>query len=143
MSSSSGRLPVSVLATREIALIGVALLAAAIALAVTAQTRHHAKAGPKPVGDYIALAGSSGPQAFGRKTACGGVITSATEGVSHPTLPCGVRIFIRFHGQTLLVPVIDRGPYTQGREFDLTDALARRVGLRGVQEIHWSFAEAG
>jgi len=41
------------------------------------------------------------------------------------------------------VPVIDRGPYTQGREFDLTDALARRVGLRGVQEIHWSYAEAG
>ena len=94
-------------------------------------------------GDYLALAGSSGPAAFGRKTACGGVITSETEGVAHPTLPCGVRIFITFHGHTVLVPVVDRGPYTQGREFDLTDALARRVGLRGVQEIHWSYAEAG
>jgi peptidoglycan lytic transglycosylase len=70
------------------------------------------------------------------------VITSATEGVAHPTLPCGVRIFITFHGHTVLVPVVDRGPYTQGREFDLTDALARRVGLRGVQEIHWSYARA-
>lgn len=143
MSSSPGRLPVSVLATREIALVGVALLAAAIALAVTAQTRHHTKTGPQAVGNYVALAGSSGPEAFGRKTACGGVITSATEGVAHPTLPCGVRIFITFHGHTVLVPVVDRGPYSQGREFDLTDALARRVGLRGVQEIHWSYAGAG
>lgn len=131
------------LATREIALLALALLGGAIALAVTAQTRHHTASGPKPVGSYVALAGSSGPQAFGRKTACGGVITSATEGVAHPTLPCGVRVFITFHGHTVLVPVVDRGPYTQGREFDLTDALARRVGLRGVQEIHWSYAEAG
>jgi hypothetical protein len=143
MPSPSTRLPVSVLATREIALGGLAILAGAIALAVAAQTRHHTPTGPKPVGDYLALAGSSGPEAFGRKTACGGVITGATEGVAHPTLPCGVRIFITFHGTTVLVPVVDRGPYTQGREFDLTDALARRVGLRGVQDIHWSYAEAG
>jgi rare lipoprotein A (RlpA)-like double-psi beta-barrel protein len=143
MPSTSGRLPVSVLATREIALGGAAILAGAIALAVTAQTRHHTTTGPRPVGSYIALAGSSGPAAFGRKTACGGVITSATEGVAHPTLPCGARIFITYRGHTVLVPVVDRGPYTQGREFDLTDALARRVGLRGVQEVHWSFAEAG
>jgi rare lipoprotein A (peptidoglycan hydrolase) len=143
MPSPSGRLPVSVLATRQIALGGAAILAGAIALAVTAQTRHHTTNGPKPVGSYVALAGSSGPAAFGRKTACGGAITSATEGVAHPTLPCGVRIFITYHGHTVLVPVVDRGPYTQGREFDLTDALARRVGLRGVQEVHWSFAEAG
>ena len=131
------------LATREIGLGALALLAGAIALAVSAQTRHHTSTGPKPVGNYLALAGSSGPAAFGRKTACGGVITNETEGVAHPTLPCGVRIFFTFHGHTVLVPVIDRGPYTQGREFDLTDALARRVGLRGVQEIHWSYAEAG
>ncbi|HST14111.1 MAG TPA: septal ring lytic transglycosylase RlpA family protein [Gaiellaceae bacterium] len=143
MPSTSGRLPVSVLATREIALGGLAILAGAIALAVAAQTRHHTTTGPTPVGNYVALAGSSGPRAFGRKTACGGVITSATEGVAHPTLPCGVRIFITFDGHTVLVPVVDRGPYTQGREFDLTDALARRVGLQGVQEIHWSYAEAG
>jgi rare lipoprotein A (peptidoglycan hydrolase) len=131
------------LAVREIALGGLALLAAAAALAVTAQTRHHAKTGPQPVGSYVALAGSSGAAAFGRKTACGGVITQDTEGVAHPTLPCGARIFVTFHGHTVLVPVVDRGPYTAGRQFDLTDALARRLGLSGVQEIHWSYARAG
>jgi rare lipoprotein A (peptidoglycan hydrolase) len=131
------------LTVREIALAGLALLAAAVALAVTAQTRHHAEAGPQPVGSYVALAGSSGAGAFGRKTACGGVIAQDTQGVAHPTLPCGARIFVSFHGHTVLVPVVDRGPYTAGRQFDLTDALARRLGLSGVQEIHWSYARAG
>jgi rare lipoprotein A (peptidoglycan hydrolase) len=131
------------LAVRELSLAGLALLAAAIALAVVAQTRHRAKTGPQPVGSYVALAGSSGAAAFGRKTACGGVITQDTEGVAHPTLPCGARIFVTFHGHTVLAPVVDRGPYTRGRQFDLTDALARRLGLSGVQEIHWSYARAG
>ena len=131
------------LAVREIALGGLALLAAATALAVTAQSRHHTPTGPQPEGSFVALAGSSGPEAFGRKTACGGVITADTEGISHPTLPCGARIFITFDHHTVLVPVVDRGPYEAGRQFDLTDALARRVGLSGVQEVHWSYARAG
>jgi rare lipoprotein A (peptidoglycan hydrolase) len=38
--------------------------------------------------------------------------------------------------------VIDRGPTVPGREFDLTPALARRLGLTGVQSIHWSYAGA-
>ena len=130
------------LGVREVALAGLALLAAAIAIAVVNQTRDHTDTTPEPVGNYLALAGSSGAEAFGRKTACGGKITPETEGVAHPTLPCGARIFITFHHHTVLVQVIDRGPYQAGREFDLTDALARRVGLSGVQEIHWAYARA-
>lgn len=131
------------LAVREIALAGLALLAAAISLAVTAQTRSSNRSGPEQEGSFVALAGSSGPAAFGRRTACGGVIRPDTEGVSHPTLPCGARIFISYGGKTVLVQVIDRGPYVPGRQFDLTDALARRLGLHGVQEIHWSYARTG
>ena len=131
------------LAVREIALAGLALLAAAVSLAVTAQTRHKDNKSPQPEGSYVALAGSSGPAVFGHSTACGGVLGPDTVGVAHPTLPCGVRIFIRFHGQTVLTQVVDRGPYTPGRQFDVTDALARRLGLRGVQQVHWSYARAG
>ena len=131
------------LAVREVALAALALLAAAAALAVTAQTRDKPDTGPQPVGSFAALAGSSGPAAFGRSTACGGVLRPDTEGVAHPTLPCGVRIFIAFHGTTVLTQVVDRGPYVPGRQFDLTDALARRLGLHGVQQIHWSYARAG
>jgi rare lipoprotein A len=131
------------LAVREIALAGLALLAAAVALAVTAQTRDTDSSSPQPEGSFVALAGSSGPAAFGRRTACGGIIHQDTEGVAHPTLPCGVRIFITYRGKTVLTQVIDRGPYVPGRQFDVTDALARRLGLRNVQTIHWSYARTG
>ena len=134
---------VRTLAWREVALAGLALLAGAVALAVVAQTRHHTRTGPEAEGSFVALAGSSGPAAFGRHTACGGVITQQTEGISHPTLPCGVRIFVTFQEKTVLAPVVDRGPYEGGRQFDLTDALARRLGLSGVQPVHWSYARTG
>jgi rare lipoprotein A len=130
------------LAQREVALAGLALLAVAISLAVTSQTHTSSSNTPQREGSYVALAGSSGPAAFGRRTACGGVIRPETIGVSHPTLPCGARVFITYHGQTVLVQIIDRGPFVPGRQFDLTDALARRLGLRGVQEIHWAYARS-
>jgi rare lipoprotein A len=131
------------LAQREIALAGLALLAGVLSLAVTKQARDSTGTAPQPEGSYTALAGSSGPAAFGRRTACGGILHPDTQGVSHPTLPCGARIFLSFHGMRVLTQVVDRGPYVPGRQFDLTDALARRVGLRGVQQIHWSYARAG
>jgi rare lipoprotein A len=130
------------LAQTEVALAGLALLAVAASLAVTAQTRKSSTKTPQPEGSYVARAGSSGPAAFGRRTACGGVIHPETVGVSHPTLPCGARVFITFHGQTVLAQVVDRGPFVPGRQFDLTDALARRLGLSGVQEIHWAYARS-
>jgi rare lipoprotein A len=131
------RLP---LPAREIGLAGLALLAAVVVLAAVRQFHHARKTGAQPVGSFVAYAGSSGPAAFGRKTACGGVLRPDSEGVAHPTLPCGARIFIVFHGKTVLTQVVDRGPYKPGRQFDVTDALARRLGLSGVQLIHWSYA---
>jgi rare lipoprotein A (peptidoglycan hydrolase) len=130
------------LAQREVALAGLALLAGAVSLAVTAQTRHRSPTTPTQEGSFLALAGSRGPAAFGRRTACGGVIRPDTVGVSHPTLPCGARVFITYNGTTVLTQVIDRGPFTPGRQFDLTDALARRLGLRSVQAIRWGYARS-
>ena len=66
-----------------------------------------------------------------------------TDGIAHPTLPCGARIFVTYDGTTVLTQVVDRGPYAPGRQFDLTDALARRLGLRGVQTVEWSYAARG
>jgi rare lipoprotein A (peptidoglycan hydrolase) len=129
-------------ALRELALAAVALLAVVGALAVTERTRSHTDTSPQPEGSYRALAGSGGPAVYGRRTACGGVLRSDTVGVAHPTLPCGARIFVTYEGTTVLTQVIDRGPYEGGRQFDLTDALARRLGLRGVQTIEWAYARA-
>ena len=96
--------------------------------------------GQEAVGSFTALAGAAGEGEIGRRTACGGVLTPDTEGNAHPTLPCGARIFITFDGKTVLAQVVDRGPYRGGRQFDVTPALARRLGLHGVQLVHWSYA---
>lgn len=126
---------------RLIALAAVGLLAGVVAIAATSAGRDDSSDLPAHSGDYTARAGSSGPGAVGRRTACGGVLRADTEGVAHPVLPCGARIYISFGGMDVLTQVVDRGPYVPGREFDLTDALARRLGLRGVQDIHWSYAQ--
>lgn len=130
-------------AVRELALAGIALLAAVAVLAVSEHTNGHATTTPQPEGSYTALAGSMGPAAFGRRTACGGVLHPDTIGLGHPTLPCGARVFITYKGTTVLAQVVDRGPFETGRQFDLTDALARRLGLRGVKTIHWAYARIG
>jgi peptidoglycan lytic transglycosylase len=116
-----------------------ALLAAVVALALTSGRGHESTLSPA-VGSYTALAGSSGVAAYGHRTACGQILGPKTEGVAHPVLPCGVKLYVTYQHSHVLTQVIDRGPYVSGREFDLTDALARRLGLTGVQRIHWSYA---
>ncbi|HZQ16882.1 MAG TPA: septal ring lytic transglycosylase RlpA family protein [Gaiellaceae bacterium] len=131
------------LAVRGLALAGASLLAAVAALAVTAQLHHHRSASPEQVGSFTALAGSAGSSAIGKRTSCGGVIGPDTEGIAHPTLPCGARIYISYRGRTVIAQVIDRGPYHGGRQMDLTVPLANRLGLVGVQTVQWSYARTG
>ncbi len=73
----------------------------------------------------------------GGSLACGGSLTSATMGVANKTLPCGTLITLRYDGRTVRVPVVDRGPYVAGREFDLTEATKNALGFAGVGEV-WS-----
>ncbi len=63
------------------------------------------------------------------RTACGIRFRPGTLGVAHKTLPCGTRVTFSYHGTTIVLPVIDRGPYVAGREWDLTIAAARAIGL--------------
>jgi rare lipoprotein A len=67
--------------------------------------------------------------------ACGGWLTSATLGVANKTLPCGTLVTLRYDGRTVRVPVVDRGPYVAGREYDLTEATKRALGFEGVGEV--------
>ena len=106
------------------------------------ETRRTSSDLPAAYGSYPARAASSGTAAFGRRTACGTIIRPKTEGVAHPVLPCGARIYITYNGKHVLTQVIDRGPNRADREFELTDALAKLLGLTGVQRIRWSYAAA-
>jgi rare lipoprotein A (peptidoglycan hydrolase) len=136
--------PPTRLMQRELALACVAVLGAAVALVVTNRTNAKPpRVLPQAVGSYFALAGSGGPQLVGRHTACGGVITTSTLGVTQPTLPCGTKVYLTYRGKQVLTEVIDRGPREPGRQFDLTEALAERLGLTGVQQVVWSYVHVG
>jgi hypothetical protein len=71
----------------------------------------------------------------GGSLACGGWLTSATLGVANKTLPCGTLVTLRYGGHELRVPVIDRGPYVAGREYDLTEATKRTLGFEGTGDV--------
>jgi rare lipoprotein A len=70
-----------------------------------------------------------GPGLYGRKTACGAKLTRTTLGVAHRRLPCGTEVALRYRGRTVVVPVIDRGPYSRGVDYDLTYATAHQLGV--------------
>jgi rare lipoprotein A len=80
------------------------------------------------------LAGASyyGPGLYGNGVACGGTLEPGTLGVANKTLPCGTMVKLRYNGRSITVPVIDRGPYVAGREYDLTEATKDRLGFPGV-----------
>jgi rare lipoprotein A (peptidoglycan hydrolase) len=132
-------------ARRTVALGGVALVAAVLALAFASpDLRRSDDSEPLPQAArtwYRALAAPYGEAASDRRTACGLQLDARTMGVAHPVLPCGVKVYISFEGTQVLTQVIDRGPRVPGREFDVTKALADRIGLHGTQPIRWTFAQ--
>jgi rare lipoprotein A (peptidoglycan hydrolase) len=73
-----------------------------------------------------------GPGLYGRSTACGQTLRASTIGVAHKSLPCGTAVKVLFHGHVLVTEVIDRGPYVNGRAWDLTAAASRALGFEGV-----------
>jgi rare lipoprotein A len=79
-----------------------------------------------------AAASYYGPGLYGGGLACGGTLEPGTLGVASKTLPCGARVKLLYRGQTITVPVVDRGPYVAGRDFDLTAATRERLGFPGV-----------
>jgi hypothetical protein len=71
-----------------------------------------------------------GPGFYGHGGACGmmpGGLTPETVGVAHRTLPCGTRVTFRYNGVTVTTRVIDRGPYVNGRNWDMTRGLCARL----------------
>jgi rare lipoprotein A len=70
-----------------------------------------------------------GPGLYGGGLACGGTLSPGKLGVANKTLPCGSKVTLRYHGHTVTVPVIDRGPYAGNREYDLTAATKAKLGF--------------
>jgi rare lipoprotein A len=76
-----------------------------------------------------------GPGLYGRRTACGQVLSHALLGVAHRRLPCGTAVELYLGGRSITVPVVDRGPFANGALYDLTSATAERLGLTVTRTI--------
>jgi rare lipoprotein A len=76
-----------------------------------------------------------GPGFYGKRTACGMRMTTKLLGVAHKTLPCGTLVDLYNNGQTVTVPVVDRGPFRKGTSYDLTAATARALGVAATTTI--------
>lgn len=130
---------------RLLSLAAVALLAGLIAIAVVERRTETPVAAPQGAtaaggGWYDALAAPRAPAGDAERTTCGLILTSRSLGVTHPVLPCGARILIRYGGETVLTEVIDNQLEETGRQFELTSSLARLVGLDGTQAVEWRYA---
>ena len=69
------------------------------------------------------------------RTACGEELGAGTLGVANRTLPCGTMVTFRYRGRTIRVPVIDRGPYVWGRDYDLTYATKLALHAGDLTEV--------
>jgi rare lipoprotein A (peptidoglycan hydrolase) len=76
-----------------------------------------------------------GPGFYGQTTACGQTLTPATIGVAHRTLPCGTLVKVSYHGRSLTLPVLDRGPYSRIASWDLTAGAAVALKIADTVRI--------
>jgi len=81
------------------------------------------------------VASWDGPGFFGHRTACGVRLGRKTVGVAHRHLPCGTRVTLKYRGRYVRARVIDRGPYTRGIRWDVTQKAARELHLTTTDTI--------
>ena len=133
---------------RLVLLAGVALLLAVSAVAVVQQRATDPGAAaltsaPAPAGWNTAFAGSRGASGDAQRTTCGQVLAPESLGVTHPVLPCGAKVVLRYGDTQVLTEVIDNALVEPGRQLEVTEALGSILGLDGTVELEWRFAAAG
>jgi rare lipoprotein A len=82
-----------------------------------------------------AVATHFGPGWYGTRTACRTILTARTIGVAHRTLPCGTLVEFSYRGRTVRAPVVDRGPYANNADWDLTLAASRALRFNGKDYV--------
>jgi rare lipoprotein A len=83
----------------------------------------------------LSIATWFGPGLYGNGTACGEHLTNSILGVANRTLPCGTLVEVYYGGHTIVVPVIDRGPYANGADWDLTVATHNKLHTPGIATV--------
>lgn len=135
------------LAQRAVAIAAVALLAVVVGLAIASQRGETSSTTlPEPIpapdgGWYHGRAAASGRDLEqGTTTVCGHRVGGSTIGLSHPVLPCGVKLYVGYRDQEVLTQVIARGPEEPSLQFGLSERLARELEIDGTATIRYRFA---
>jgi len=122
---------------RQAALAGVALAAGVGAIAFGRDTAP-ASAPVKPVVQWhdarVGVAESTAA------SGCASPIDERIAGVVHPVLPCGAKLVVEGNGRTVRAEVVGHRAVAPSVAFDLTRALAQRLGVQGETVIRWRFA---
>jgi rare lipoprotein A (peptidoglycan hydrolase) len=81
-----------------------------------------------------------GPGLYGSQTACGQILRPGTIGVAHRNLPCGTPVKFVYRGRQVVTTVIDRGPYSRGNAWDLTNGARRALHFAGSGRLRYAVA---
>jgi hypothetical protein len=136
---------VSLVAQRLLVLAGLALVAGLVAVGAVARAESDPGTLPESVetpgdGWYEAVAVPRRTTARTARTACGYRLTAKTDGVGHPVLPCGIRIYLSYGSVEALTQVLARGSTAPRSQFVVTRSLARKLGLESTDLVRWRYA---
>jgi rare lipoprotein A (peptidoglycan hydrolase) len=88
-------------------------------------------------GAWLTAVASHYGRSFTGRGASGEEIGPYSMIVAHKTLPFGTLIEIEYNGKRAVASVSDRGPHTEGRDFDLGPGVVRVLDFSGVHEIRY------
>jgi len=69
---------------------------------------------------------------IGTRTANGEAFNPDAMTAAHPSLPFGTLVRVTFRGNSVVVRINDRGPFTGGRIIDLSRGSAQAIGLKSA-----------
>ncbi|HXW62589.1 MAG TPA: septal ring lytic transglycosylase RlpA family protein [Candidatus Acidoferrales bacterium] len=105
----------------------------------------HASGQIRPLAAWDCTTSWYGEDFDGQPTANGETYDMYAETAAHPTLPLGsiVRVVNPRNHRSQVVRINDRGPYVQGRELDVSYAVARKLGFdqRGLAKVRLELLE--
>jgi rare lipoprotein A len=107
-------------------------------------SRDHSRQ-PKPLAVWECTTSWYGEDFDGQPTANGETYDMYADTAAHPTLPLGsiVRVVNTQNHRSQVVRINDRGPYVEGRELDVSYAVARSLGFdgRGLAKVRLELLE--
>ncbi len=101
--------------------------------------------GPQPLAVWECITSWYGEDFDGQPTATGETYDMYADTAAHPTLPLGsiVRVINPRNHRSQIVRINDRGPYVEGRELDVSYAVAQKLGFdqRGTAKVKLELLE--